>query len=118
MHTSAVLARWDCLTRSVYHSAFGARPGGAHGPHLPFLDDHVDTSQSGDIAKALHEARDLDGMAHEMRFYFEQKGVAIEVATCAGHVTRTLAAVNSLDLLCLLRFTWDRRIGHRAQGSV
>ncbi len=28
MHTSAVLARWNCLTRSVYHSGFMARTGG------------------------------------------------------------------------------------------
>ena len=60
--------------------------------HLPFVDDHVDTSQSGDIAKALHEARDLDGVAHEIHFYFEQKGVAIEVTTCPALVTRTLSA--------------------------
>jgi hypothetical protein len=26
MHTSAVLARWDCLTRPLYHSGFRARP--------------------------------------------------------------------------------------------
>ena len=62
--------------------------------HLPSLDDHVDTGQSGDIAKALHEARDLDGVAHEIHFYFEQKGAAIEVATCPALVTRTLAAVD------------------------
>jgi len=30
MHTSAVLARWDCLTQSVYHSGFRARPRGRH----------------------------------------------------------------------------------------
>jgi hypothetical protein len=26
MHTSAMLARWDCLTGSPYHSAFRASP--------------------------------------------------------------------------------------------
>ena len=75
--------------------------------HLPFLDDHVDTSQSGDIAKALHEARDLDGMAHEIHFYFEQKGAAIEVATCPALVTRTSAAVNFVDLSRSLSFNGE-----------
>ncbi len=85
--------------------------------HLPFLDDHVDTSQSGDIAKALHEARDLDGMAHEIHFYFEQKGAAIEVATCPALVTRTSAAVKLCGPLTFAQFQRGRT-GRRVQGSV